>query len=121
MSVLLLIVVIYLLLGCILESISMMLLTVPVFYPIIKAMDFGLGDDEATLIWFGIIVVVVIEISLITPPIGLNVFVLKSLLPEVPVTTIFKGVIPFICADVVRTALLLLIPWISLVLPSLME
>lgn len=121
MAVLLLIVMIYLLLGCILESISMMLLTVPVFYPIIKAMDFGLGGEEATLIWFGIIVVVVIEISLITPPIGLNVFVLKSLLPEVPVTTIFKGVIPFICADVVRTALLLLIPWISLFLPSLME
>ena len=121
MSVLLLIVVIYLLLGCILESISMMLLTVPVFYPIIKAMDFGLADEEATLIWFGIIVVVVIEISLITPPIGLNVFVLKSLLPEVPVTTIFKGVIPFICADIVRTTLLLLIPWISLVLPSMME
>ncbi len=121
MAVLLLIIGIYLVLGCILESISMMLLTVPVFYPIIKVLDFGLGDEEATLIWFGIIVVVVIEISLITPPIGLNVFVLKSLLPEVPVTTIFKGVIPFIGADIVRTALLLLIPWIALWLPSMME
>jgi len=117
--VILIIVGVYLVLGCILESISMMLLTVPVFYPIVLALDFGMTPQD-TLIWFGIVVVVVIEISLITPPIGLNVFVLKSLLPEVPVTRIFKGVIPFIAADVIRTAILVFVPTISLLLPRLM-
>lgn len=121
LAVLFLIVAIYILLGCILESISMMLLTVPVFYPIVQAMDFGLSGPEETLIWFGIVVVVVIEISLITPPIGLNVFVLKSLLPEVPVTTLFKGVIPFICADVVRTVSIIFVPWLALFLPRLVN
>ncbi len=71
--------------------------------------------------WFGIVVVVVIEISLITPPIGLNVFVLKSMLPEVEVTKIFRGVLPFIAADIVRITLIVAIPSISLFLPRLME
>ena len=119
-AVMALIVVIYVVLGCILESISMLLLTVPVFYPIIVALDFGLGSPERTLIWFGVIVVVVIEISLITPPIGLNVFVLKSLLPETPLSTIFRGVTPFIIADGFRVAMLVALPVISLILPDLM-
>ena len=119
-AVMALIVLIYVVLGCILESISMLLLTVPVFFPIVAGLDFGLGGPERTLIWFGIIVVVVIEISLITPPIGLNVFVLKSLLPETPLSTIFRGVIPFIMADSVRVAVLVALPAISLFLPDLM-
>lgn len=119
-AVLAVIVIIYVILGCILESISMLLLTVPVFYPIIAALDFGLGGPERTLIWFGVIVVVVIEISLITPPIGLNVFVLKSLLPQTSLRTIFRGVIPFILADLVRVSVLMAFPIISLVLPDLM-
>ena len=105
---------VYIVLGCILESISMMLLTVPVFYPVMQS----LGLD---LVWFGIVVVVVIEISLITPPIGLNVFVLKSMLPEVELTKIFRGVLPFIAADIVRITLIVAIPSISLFLPRLME
>jgi tripartite ATP-independent transporter DctM subunit len=105
---------IYIVLGCILESISMMLLTVPVFYPVMQS----LGVD---LVWFGIVVVVVIEISLITPPIGLNVFVLKSMLPDIELTQIFRGVLPFIAADIVRIALIVLIPSLSLFLPRLME
>ena len=105
---------IYIVLGCILESISMMLLTVPVFYPVMQS----LGVD---LVWFGIVVVVVIEISLITPPIGLNVFVLKSMLPDIALTKIFRGVLPFIAADIVRIALIVLIPGLSLFLPRLME
>jgi TRAP-type C4-dicarboxylate transport system permease large subunit len=117
--VVLIIVAVYIVLGCILESISMMLLTVPVFYPIILALDFGMTQQDA-LIWFGIVVVVVIEISLITPPIGLNVFVLKTLLPDVPVTRIFRGVLPFIAADVVRTAILIFVPVISLLLTRMM-
>ena len=105
---------IYIVLGCILESISMMLLTVPVFYPVMQS----LGID---LVWFGIVVVVVIEISLITPPIGLNVFVLNAVLPDVPLTSIFRGVLPFIAADIVRIMLIVLIPGLSLFLPGLME
>lgn len=105
---------VYIVLGCILESISMMLLTVPVFYPVMQSLGFD-------LVWFGIVVVVVIEISLITPPIGLNVFVLKSMLPDVPLTNIFRGVMPFIAADIVRVALIVAIPSISLFLPRLLE
>lgn len=118
-TVILLMIGIYLVLGCILESISMMLLTVPVFYPIVASLDFGLSPQE-TLIWFGIVVVVVIEISLITPPIGLNVFVMRTLLPDVPVGKIFKGVMPFIAADLVVMAALVFLPSLALMLPRLL-
>jgi tripartite ATP-independent transporter DctM subunit len=119
-EVVLLMVMVYLILGCVLESLSMILLTVPVFYPVILSLDFsGMIDPEYVLIWFGIIVVVVTEISLITPPVGLNVFVLRAVLPDVSLGTIFKGVTPFWCADIVRLALLLLFPMISILLPSL--
>jgi C4-dicarboxylate transporter DctM subunit len=104
---------IYLLLGCVFESLSMILLTVPIFSPVVE----GLGFD---LIWFGILVVVVTEISLITPPIGLNVFVLKGVLKDVSIKTIFKGVTPFWVADIFRLTLLALVPAISLFLPSMM-
>ena len=114
LAVVVICVAVYILLGCILESISMMLLTVPVFYPVMQT----LGLD---LVWFGIVVVVAIEISLITPPIGLNVFVLNAMLPDVKLTTIFRGVIPFVAADVVRIALIVFIPSLALFLPSLME
>jgi C4-dicarboxylate transporter DctM subunit len=105
--------VIYILLGCVLESISMILLTVPVFYPLVQ----HLGYD---LVWFGVIVVVVTEISLITPPIGMNVFVLRTLLPDVPTNTVFRGVLPFIVADFFRLSLLVAFPVISLYLPRFM-
>ena len=105
---------IYIVLGCILESVSMMLLTVPVFYPVMQTLGFD-------LIWFGIVVVVVIEISLITPPIGLNVFVLNAMLPDIRLTQIFRGVLPFVGADIVRIALIVFIPALSLYLPSFME
>jgi len=106
--------VIYFLLGCVLESLSMVLLTVPVFFPIIQQV----GLDP---VWFGIIVVVAVEISLITPPVGLNVFVLKGVLETVPTSTIFKGVTPFIFADLVRVTILVLVPGITLLLPSFMK
>lgn len=111
--VVLILMVVYVLLGCILESMSMIVLTVPVFYPMIQALGFD-------LIWFGIVVVVVTEISLITPPVGLNVFVLKAVLPDVKVSTIFKGVTPFWIADIVRLTLIVLFPAISLFLASMM-
>jgi C4-dicarboxylate transporter, DctM subunit len=112
--VIMVILVIYIILGCVLDSIAMMLLTVPVFYPLVA----GLGYD---LIWFGIIVVVVIEISLITPPIGLNVYVLRATLPDVALGTIFRGVTPFIIADIIRLALLVLLPGFVMLLPNLMD
>ncbi len=118
-GVILVMVAIYLVLGCVFESLSMILLTVPVFYPVIIQLDFGTGllaDPEMVSIWFAIIVVVVTEISLITPPVGMNVFVLRSVLNDVSLATIFRGVIPFWLADMVRLALLLLLPWISLAL-----
>ena len=104
--------IIYLILGMVLESLSMMLLTVPIFYPIV--LDMG-GD----LIWFGILVVVAVEISLITPPIGLNVHVLKTIVKDkIKLKTIFKGVIPFVTMDIIRIIILLLIPGITLFLPN---
>ncbi|WP_193369676.1 TRAP transporter large permease [Pelagibius marinus] len=114
LMVVLAIVALYVVMGCFLESISMMLLTVPIFYPIVQ----GLGFD---LIWFGIVVIVVIEISLITPPVGMNIFVIRSVLPDIPIFTVFKGVLPFVAADLVRAALLIGIPGLSLWLPGLMR
>ncbi len=120
MLVMLFIILIYVILGCILESLSMILLTVPVFYPLISEMTFPGVPPEMILIWFGIIVVVVTEISLITPPVGLNVFVLRGVLPDVPTRVVFKGVTPFWIADIVRLLLLVFVPAISLMLPTLM-
>eukprot|EP01155_Anaeramoeba_flamelloides_P002932 Anaeramoba_flamelloidesa1060110_16.p1 GENE.a1060110_16~~a1060110_16.p1 ORF type:complete len:440 (+),score=43.81 a1060110_16:927-2246(+) len=104
---------IYIVLGMVFESLSMMLLTVPVFYPLVAS----LGYD---LVWFGIVVVVVTEISLITPPVGMNVFVLSAVLRDVKTGTIFKGVTPFWCADIVRLALIVFIAQIALFLPELL-
>ena len=108
------ILVIYVALGCVLESMSMILLTVPMFYPLVA----HLGYD---LVWFGIIVVVVTEISMITPPVGLNVFVLRSVLPDVPTQTVFRGVMPFIFADIVRLSILVAFPVISLYLTQFVK
>ncbi|WP_020395176.1 TRAP transporter large permease [Thiolinea disciformis] len=113
MAVIFLILFIYILLGCILESLSMMLLTVPIFYPLVQSLGFD-------LVWFGILVVVVTEISLLTPPVGLNVFVLSGVLKDVKTSTIFKGVTPFWVADLIRLTLLTLIPTISLFLPTVL-
>lgn len=112
-AVMILIVLVYIVLGCVFESMSMLLLTVPIFFPLVKS----LGFDP---IWFGIIVVVVTEISLITPPVGLNVFILRGVVEDVSTATIFKGVTPFWIMDILRLILLLCVPTISLFLPSLM-
>jgi tripartite ATP-independent transporter DctM subunit len=105
---------IYVVLGTAMEELSMVLLTMPVFFPVIV----HLGYDP---IWFGIIIVCVVEIGLISPPVGMNMFVLRTLLPEVSTGTVFSGVLPFMWADVLRLALLILFPWLSLWLPSLMR
>ncbi len=102
---------IYIILGCVFESLSMLLLTVPIFYPVVQSLGFD-------LVWFGIVVVVVTEISLITPPVGLNVFVISGVLKDVSTGTIFKGVTPFWIADIIRLLLITLVPAISLLLPT---
>lgn len=117
------IIIIYLVLGCVLESLSMILLTVPVFYPLMYELEFAnelLQDPENALIWFAIVVVVATEISLITPPVGMNVFVLKGVLKDISVSTIFKGVLPFWIADIFRLLLLIMVPSISLWLVGIM-
>jgi C4-dicarboxylate transporter, DctM subunit len=106
--------VIYVILGTAMEELSMVLLTLPIFFPIVV----HLGFDP---IWFGILVVVVVEIGLISPPVGMNLFVLKTLLPEVQTQTIFRGVLPFVVADCVRLAIVIAFPVIALYLPSLMR
>jgi C4-dicarboxylate transporter DctM subunit len=108
------IMIIYVLLGTAMEELSMILLTVPVFFPLVV----HLGVDP---IWFGILIVVVVEIGLISPPVGMNLFVLNTLLPQVPTRTIFRGVLPFMAIDCVRLAILVAFPIISLYLPSLMK
>jgi len=112
--VIVLILLIYILLGCVFESLSMLLLTVPIFFPVV----IGLGYDP---VWFGIVVVVVTEISLITPPVGLNVFILKGVIGDVTTGTIFRGVTPFWMVDIVRLALIVSLPWLALALPNSMQ
>jgi C4-dicarboxylate transporter DctM subunit len=105
---------IYVLLGTAMEELSMILLTVPVFFPLIV----HLGLDP---VWFGVLIVVVVEIGLISPPVGMNLFVLKTLLPQVGTSTVFRGVMPFVGVDCVRLAILIAFPIISTYLPSLMK
>jgi len=105
---------IYVLLGTAMEELSMILLTIPVFFPVIVHLGFN-------PIWFGIIIVCVVEIGLISPPVGMNMFVLRTLLPEVSTSTVFSGVLPFMWADVLRLAILVAFPWLSLWLPSMMR
>ncbi len=103
---------VYVLLGTAMEELSMVLLTLPVFFPLIV----GMGLDP---IWFGVLVVTIVEIGLISPPVGMNLFVLSTLLPQVPTTTVFRGVLPFMAADVIRLAILVAFPSIALWLPRL--
>jgi tripartite ATP-independent transporter DctM subunit len=102
---------VYVLLGTAMEELSMILLTVPIFFPLIV----HLGFDP---IWFGILIVCVVEIGMISPPVGMNVFVLRSVLPDVPTSQIWKGVMPFLLADILRLAVLIAFPVITLWLPK---
>lgn len=103
----------YLVLGCVMDSLSMILLTVPIFFPIVMALDFGLTPDE-TAIWFGILALIVVEVGLITPPVGMNVFIINGLARDVPMLETFKGVLPFLLSDGLRVALLIAFPGITL-------
>jgi len=112
-AILLIILLIYLVLGCALDSLAMILLTIPIFYPVVA----NLGFDP---IWFGIVVVMVVELGLITPPIGMNVFIIKGMAPEVPLGAIYKGVLPFVIAQLLLIALIVAWPDLATWLPSTM-
>ena len=112
-AVLLVIIGMYFVLGCLLDSLAMILLTIPIVFPIVKALNYD-------PVWFGIIIVMVVELGLITPPIGMNVFVIKGITKDVPLETIFRGVTPFIIAQIILILILIAVPSIALWLPSTM-
>jgi tripartite ATP-independent transporter DctM subunit len=110
------ILVIYILLGCVMDSLAMILLTIPIFYPVVMGLDFyGMAPVDKS-IWFGILALMVVEIGLVHPPVGLNVYIINRLAKDVPLTETFKGVVPFLLSDFVRIALLVYFPIISLYL-----
>jgi len=117
-NVLVVILLIYLLLGCVMDSLSMILLTVPIFFPVMMGLDFGLTPTE-TAIWFGILVLIVVEVGLITPPVGMNLFIINKMARNVPITQTYISVMPFVASDLVRTAILVAFPGISLFLLQL--
>lgn len=103
----------YVILGAVMDELSMILLTIPIFFPMIMAMDFGMSQ-EMTAIWFGIMVLMTVGFGLLAPPVGLNVYVVNGMAKDVPISESYKGVMPFLISDVFRTTLLLLFPSISL-------
>ena len=112
-TVLVAILLLYIFLGCFMDSLSMILLTIPVFFPIVTVLDFGLSPEEFA-IWFGILVLIVVEVGLITPPVGMNLFVINSMAKDVPITQTYRAVMPFVASDVIRTAILVAFPSITL-------
>ncbi len=105
----------YILLGAVMDELAMILLTLPVFFPIVSALDFGMTGEE-TAIWFGILVLIVVGIGLTAPPIGLNVFVVSAIARDVPIIKSYQGVLPFIAADVIRLSLVAFFPALALVI-----
>ena len=103
----------YLVFGCIMDSLSMVLLTVPIIYPIMLVLDFGMTPDEFGL-WFGILVLIVVEVGLITPPVGMNLFIINGLAKDIPISATYRGVLPFVITDLVRVVILAAFPAITL-------
>lgn len=128
--ILALMLVVLILLGCVMESLAMILVVVPFFWPVLVDLNGGdwataetaaFGMDSADLkIWFGILALIVVELGLITPPVGLNVFIIASLAKDVPMAQIFRGVAPFLAVELLRVALILLVPGLALFLPRLL-
>ncbi len=113
MLVMTLILLIYILLGCVMDSLAMILLTIPIFYPMVMGLDFGLSSTDKS-IWFGILALMVVEIGLVHPPVGMNVYIINRLAKDVPLQETFKGVMPFLASDFLRIGLLMFFPAISL-------
>jgi tripartite ATP-independent transporter DctM subunit len=118
--ILILLLIALIVLGCLMDSLSMILLTIPFFWPVISGLDFGMSQDELK-IWFGILALIVVELGLITPPVGMNVFVINALARDVPMSQTFRGVMPFFFAELIRVALIVAFPTLSLWLPKLLS
>ncbi|MEP7282567.1 MAG: TRAP transporter large permease [Rubrivivax sp.] len=103
----------YLVFGCVMDSLSMILLTIPIFFPMISGLDFGLAPEHAA-IWFGVLVLIVVEVGLITPPVGMNLFVIQSMAPETSIRDTYRGVLPFVVSDLLRVVVLVAFPVITL-------
>jgi len=119
-TILLLMLVSLIVLGCLMDSLSMILLAMPFFWPVIDGLDFGLGPEELK-IWFGILALIVVELGLITPPVGMNVFMIHAMAEDIPMSETFKGVMPFFGAELLRIMLLVAFPGIVLWLPRLLS
>jgi tripartite ATP-independent transporter DctM subunit len=119
-AVVALLMLVYILLGAVMDELAMILLTLPVFFPILQGLDLGLPPEEVA-IWFGILVLIVVGIGLTAPPIGLNVFVVSAIAKDVPIGKTYRGVLPFIGADIVRLALVLTFPGLALWLVRLLS
>jgi C4-dicarboxylate transporter, DctM subunit len=115
MTVLIIILLLYIIFGCIMDSLSMIVLTIPIFFPIVTAMDFGMSPEHFA-IWFGILVLMVAEIGMITPPVGLNLFIISAMSRDVPIRETYKGIVPFVTADLIRIVILTAFPIISVFL-----
>lgn len=107
------ILVFYLIFGCVMDSLSMILLTIPIFFPMVSGLDFGLSPEN-TAIWFGVLVLITVEVGLITPPVGMNLFVIQSMAPDIPIRETYRGIWPFVASDLLRVAVLVLFPPITL-------
>jgi C4-dicarboxylate transporter DctM subunit len=114
-TVLSLILVFYLIFGCVMDSLSMILLTIPIFFPVITVLDFGMSPEHVA-IWFGILVLIVVEVGLITPPVGMNLFVINAMDPKTPMIETYKAVMFFVGTDIVRVIILVMFPAITLFL-----
>lgn len=114
-SVLALILVFYLVFGCLMDSLSMILLTIPIFFPVISALDFGMSPEHVA-IWFGILVLIVVEVGLITPPVGMNLFIINAMDRSTPMTQTYRAVMWFVTSDILRVILLAAFPSITLFL-----
>lgn len=108
-SVLTMVLLMYLVFGCIMDSLSMVLLTVPIIYPIMSVLDFGIAPDDFGL-WFGILVLIVVEVGLITPPVGMNLFIINGMARDIPIGQTFRGALPFVVTDILRVAFLAAFP-----------
>ncbi|TNC95343.1 MAG: dctM5 [Stygiobacter sp.] len=115
LAVLFAIIAIYLFLGCIMDSLSMLLLTIPIFFPIIVGTDFWGLDHDSKAIWFGIVALMTVEIGLITPPVGMNVYIISSLTKDVSMKDTFRAIVPFLASDLLRILLLVFFPSVALI------
>ena len=103
----------YLLFGCVMDSLSMVLLTVPIIFPIMSGLDFGLGPNDFGL-WFGVLVLIVVEVGLITPPVGMNLFIINNMAKNTPISATYRGALPFVVTDILRVMILAAFPAVTL-------